>query len=69
VRFHKTIIHYCISFAGGFEINLDKHKLKTPLGSLFRVPSEALALGVATEWDAQKDVIKKSTMHLVSCIT
>lgn len=56
----------CITLLlGGFEINLDKHKLKTPNGSLFKVPTEALALGVAAEWNAQTDVIQKSTMHLV----
>lgn len=57
----------------GYEVNLDKHKLKTPLGKLFKVPTEALALAVATEWNAQQSVIKRHTMSLVirifvSCI-
>lgn len=51
---------------GGFEINLDHRKLKTPQAKLFTVPSEALAIAVATEWDSQKDTIKFYTMHLVS---
>ncbi|NP_001090060.1 ATP synthase mitochondrial F1 complex assembly factor 2 S homeolog [Xenopus laevis] len=51
---------------GGFEINLDRRKLKTPQGKLFAVPSEALALAVATEWDCQRDVIKFYTMQLTT---
>ncbi|ESP03862.1 hypothetical protein LOTGIDRAFT_110395, partial [Lottia gigantea] len=51
---------------GWFEINLDKRKLKTPSGQLFRVPNEALALAVATEWNAQDKVIKRHNMHLTS---
>lgn len=50
---------------GLFEINLDRRKLKTPGGKLFTVPNEALAIAVATEWDAQKDLLKFYTMHLV----
>ncbi|XP_065098898.1 ATP synthase mitochondrial F1 complex assembly factor 2 [Paramisgurnus dabryanus] len=51
---------------GGFEIILDKRKLKTPGGKLFTVPNEALAIAVATEWDAQKDTLKFYTMHLTT---
>ncbi|XP_053327035.1 ATP synthase mitochondrial F1 complex assembly factor 2 [Spea bombifrons] len=50
----------------GFEINLDRRKLKTPQGKLFSVPTEALALAVATEWDCQRDTIKLYTMHLTT---
>ena len=53
-------------FQGGFEINLDHRKLRTPQGKLFTVPSEALAIAVATEWDSQQDTIKMYTMHLVT---
>ncbi|XP_077305573.1 ATP synthase mitochondrial F1 complex assembly factor 2 [Lithobates pipiens] len=51
---------------GGFEINLDRRKLRTPLGKVFMVPTEPLALAVATEWDSQKDTIKFFTMHLTT---
>ncbi|XP_078096398.1 ATP synthase mitochondrial F1 complex assembly factor 2 isoform X2 [Mustelus asterias] len=51
---------------GGFEINLDRRKLKTPQGKLFTVPSEALAIAVATEWDSQKDTLQFFTMHLTT---
>uniref|UniRef100_A0A1A7XRB1 ATP synthase mitochondrial F1 complex assembly factor 2 n=1 Tax=Iconisemion striatum TaxID=60296 RepID=A0A1A7XRB1_9TELE len=51
---------------GLYEINLDRRKLKTPGGKLFVVPNEALAVAVATEWDAQKDTLKFYTMHLTT---
>ncbi|XP_060138783.1 ATP synthase mitochondrial F1 complex assembly factor 2 [Zootoca vivipara] len=51
---------------GGFEINLDHRKLKTPQAKLFVVPSETLALAVATEWDSQQDTIKLYAMHLTT---
>ncbi|XP_046276798.1 ATP synthase mitochondrial F1 complex assembly factor 2 [Marmota monax] len=51
---------------GGFEINLDHRKLKTPQAKLFTVPNEALAIAVATEWDSQQDTIKFYTMHLTT---
>jgi len=47
---------------------LDKYKLKTPMGKVFRVQSEALAIAVATEWDSQHQFIKKQTMYLVGGI-
>ncbi|KAL8623454.1 hypothetical protein ACOMHN_061967 [Nucella lapillus] len=49
---------------GWYEINLDKRKLRTPAGSLFRVPNEALALAVATEWNSQEKTVKRHAMHL-----
>ncbi|XP_017273999.1 ATP synthase mitochondrial F1 complex assembly factor 2 [Kryptolebias marmoratus] len=51
---------------GLYEINLDRRKLKTPGGKLFMVPNEALAIAVATEWDAQRDTLKFFTMHLTT---
>ncbi|KAM9773104.1 ATP synthase mitochondrial F1 complex assembly factor 2 [Syngnathus typhle] len=51
---------------GLFEINLDRRKLKTPGGKLFTVPNEALAIAVATEWDAQRDTLKFYTMHMTT---
>nr|XP_056722453.1 ATP synthase mitochondrial F1 complex assembly factor 2 [Euleptes europaea] len=51
---------------GGFEINLDHRKLKTPQNKIFTVPSKTLALAVATEWDLQQDTVKFFTMHLTT---
>lgn len=62
----KLVCIVLFSSGGVFEINLDRRKLKTPGGKLFTVPNEALAIAVATEWDAQKDTLKFYTMHLVS---
>ena len=54
---------------GVYEVHLDRRKLKTPGGKLFTVPNEALAVAVATEWDAQKETLKYYSMHLVSLLT
>ncbi|KAG8433347.1 hypothetical protein GDO86_017578 [Hymenochirus boettgeri] len=63
----KIYQHVSISQGeGGFEINLDRRKLKTPHGKVLTLPSEALAVAVATEWDSQQDVIKFYTMHLTT---
>ncbi|XP_073504580.1 ATP synthase mitochondrial F1 complex assembly factor 2 [Phyllobates terribilis] len=51
---------------GGFEVNLDRRKLRTPQGKVFTVPSEPLAIAVATEWESQRDTIKFFTMHLTT---
>lgn len=59
-------VSICHGEVGGFEINLDRRKLRTPQGKLFTVPSEALAIAVATEWDCQQDTIKFHSMHLTT---
>uniref|UniRef100_T1J1S3 ATP synthase mitochondrial F1 complex assembly factor 2 n=1 Tax=Strigamia maritima TaxID=126957 RepID=T1J1S3_STRMM len=51
---------------GQYEVCLDHRKLKTPLGSVLEVPSHALALAVAQEWNIQRNVINLNTMHLTS---
>lgn len=61
--YRKTGILYS---DGKYEITLDQRKLKTPGGKHFSVQSEPLALAVATEWDAQKDKIQQSNMHLTA---
>lgn len=63
-RFYKkTGILY--SEDGTYEVTLDNRKLKTPSGTPLVLKSEALAVAVAAEWDAQKEKIERSTMHLV----
>ncbi|XP_076308879.1 ATP synthase mitochondrial F1 complex assembly factor 2-like isoform X2 [Tachypleus tridentatus] len=55
---------------GKYEVNLDQKKLKTPLGRVFQVPNESLALAVANEWDTQKDKIQPDTMNITGlCYT
>ncbi|XP_053675596.1 ATP synthase mitochondrial F1 complex assembly factor 2 [Anopheles nili] len=63
-RFYKNT--GVISSNGRFEITLDSRKLKTPRGLPFYVESEPLAIAIATEWDAQKEVIDRSSMHLTA---
>lgn len=65
--FFPQFLHFHVD--GLYEINLDRRKLKTPGGKLFTVPNEALAIAVATEWDAQRDTLKFYTMHLVRLLT
>lgn len=67
IKWKTVLFHLGSLFSGWFEINLDKRKLKTPNGKVFRVPSEPLALAVATEWNAQDKLVKRHSMHLV-CI-
>ncbi|KAK3091953.1 hypothetical protein FSP39_023987, partial [Pinctada imbricata] len=57
-----------LNWTGWFEINLDKRKLKTPGGNLFRVPHESLAMAVATEWNRQEEVVKRHDMHLTNLV-
>ncbi|XP_053664595.1 ATP synthase mitochondrial F1 complex assembly factor 2 [Anopheles marshallii] len=63
-RFYKNT--GVVSSNGRYEITLDTRKLKTPRGLPFYVESEPLAIAIATEWDAQKEVIDRSSMHLTA---
>nr|CAB3224706.1 ATP synthase mitochondrial F1 complex assembly factor 2-like [Phallusia mammillata] len=51
---------------GGFEINLDNRKLRTPIGKVVKVPNEGLAHAVSVEWNQQTDVIKSQLMPLTA---
>ncbi|XP_016963110.1 ATP synthase mitochondrial F1 complex assembly factor 2 [Drosophila biarmipes] len=67
-RFYKKTS--VLTSDGGYEVVLDHRKLKTPKGSPFVVRSEPLAIAVATEFDAQKEHIERSRMHLSAlCFT
>lgn len=67
-RFYKKTS--VLSSDGGYEVVLDHRKLKTPKGTPFTVRSEPLAIAVATEFDAQKEHIERSRMHLSAlCFT
>ena len=46
-------------------MHLDHRKLRTPLGTHFVVPNEAIAQSVALEWDTQLKVIDRHSMHMV----
>ena len=61
-RFYKDVS--VVSSGGDYEITLDSKKLKTPGGSVLTLGNQSLALAVAHEWQAQKDQILLSQMHL-----
>jgi len=44
---------------------LDARKLRSPSGTIVKVPSEGLAHAVATEWNSQNGVVKLDRMPLV----
>ncbi|KAM7534540.1 hypothetical protein Aperf_G00000112352 [Anoplocephala perfoliata] len=50
----------------GYEILLDKSRLRTPGGNILCVPHEGLALAVAHEWDSQKQNIERFTLPLTN---
>jgi len=49
-----------------YEVILDGISLKTPGGKIVAFTSEPLALAVAAEWEAQKEEVLLSSMHLTS---
>lgn len=66
-RFYKDVSVVSSGGGGGggdYEITLDSKKLKTPGGSVLTLGNQSLALAVAHEWQAQKDHILLSQMHL-----
>ncbi|KAJ6649694.1 ATP synthase mitochondrial F1 complex assembly factor 2 [Pseudolycoriella hygida] len=64
-RFYKNT-NVVYSGNNQYEITLDNRKLKTPNGAQFVVRSEPLAIAVAAEWNAQKETVERSTMHLTA---
>ena len=49
---------------GGYEINLDQRKLKSPNGTLLKFPTESLAHAVSLEWNSNNDTIQLHKMPL-----
>ena len=61
-RFYKSV-----SLADdGLSIQLDGRNLRSPAGSLLRLPTMSLALAIADEWRVQGDDIDPATMPLFS---
>jgi chaperone required for assembly of F1-ATPase len=58
-KFYKSV-----QIADNNAILLDEKPVKTPLKNALVLPSHALALAIAAEWNAQKDVIDPETMPL-----
>lgn len=49
---------------GGWQVSLDARAIKTVQGAPQIVPTEALAMALAAEWDAQGEKVDASTMPL-----
>lgn len=49
---------------GGFGVQLDGKPVSTPAKTLLVLPTEALALAVAAEWDVQQGLVKPQTMPM-----
>lgn len=47
---------------GGFAVHLDGRPVKTPARTPLVLPTEAMAAEIASEWDAQKDLVRPETM-------
>lgn len=50
---------------GGFTVLLDGRAVKTPGGRALDLPTAALAMAIAEEWEAQGDEIRPPTMRLM----
>ncbi|RIJ32982.1 ATPase [Henriciella mobilis] len=61
-RFYKAVSTSAQD--GGWRIELDGRPVKTPAKAALVLPSEALAALVASEWDAQDEVINPAAMPL-----
>ena len=61
-RFYKSVL----LADDGQTIQLDGRNLRSPAGSLLRLPTTALASAIAVEWRAQGDDIDPATMPLFS---
>jgi chaperone required for assembly of F1-ATPase len=61
-RFYATAA--IVSVAGGHAVQLDGKPVRTPAGRVLAAPTAALALALAAEWDAQRDVIDPARMPL-----
>jgi chaperone required for assembly of F1-ATPase len=47
---------------GGFAVELDGRRVRTPAKSALLLPTQAMALAVAAEWDAQEAMLDPRTM-------
>ena len=59
-RFWKSVT--VAACEGGYTVRLDARPVKTPGKALLVVPTQALALAIAAEWDAQQGLVRPDTM-------
>jgi len=53
---------------GGYAVQLDGLNVKTPMGTLLVMPTQALGEAVAAEWDAQGEEIDPKSMALMPLV-
>jgi chaperone required for assembly of F1-ATPase len=62
-RFYKTA-EIADADEGGFDVQLDGRRIKTPAGRNLTVPTRALADAIAREWNAQGETIVPASLPL-----
>ena len=62
-RFYTSVT--VVPVGDGFGVELDGKALKTPSKGPLALPTEALAQGIAEEWDAQLETVRPDTMRLM----
>lgn len=50
--------------ADGWQVMLDTRPIRTPAGAALVVPTQPLAGAIASEWDAQEDIVDPRTMPM-----
>jgi len=63
-RFYKAVDTCRVD--GGWKLTLDGKAIKTPARDSMILPTEAIAWGIANEFDAQKDLVVPATMPLMT---
>jgi chaperone required for assembly of F1-ATPase len=62
-KFYKNA--EAVAIDGGFAVELDGKRLKTPAGRPWILPNEKLARAIAAEWHAQSETVIPATMPLM----
>jgi ATP synthase mitochondrial F1 complex assembly factor 2 len=68
-RFYKTVDVEHDAAAGFYAVTIDGRRVRTPRRSILQAPTEALAVALATEWDAQGARIRPSSMPLTALVS
>jgi chaperone required for assembly of F1-ATPase len=61
-RFYKSAV--AVAIEGGYTIELDGRRVRTPKGQPFLVPTRALAEAIVAEWHDQGDTVDPQAMPL-----
>jgi ATP synthase mitochondrial F1 complex assembly factor 2 len=68
-RFYKEVDVQHDPENDNYAITIDGRRLRTPKRSILQAPTEALAIAVASEWDAQGSRIRPSSMPLTTLVS